>query len=426
MIGDASARAVGAARWRGPFIRPLYDSYCFTQIPRLVGSLLVPGADAAVQTLLLGRLAGAYETVILVWIDAFGWRFLEQYGEQYPFLRRLVREGVVTKLTSQFPSTTAAHSATIHTGLEVGQSGVYEWFYYEPLLDAMIAPLLFSFAGDRARNTLERTGVAPEQLYPRTTLYQALGRHGVRSFAFGSRDYTPSPFSRVVCDGAELVPFVTFHDALNRLAELALRERGPTYLFLYSGSVDLAGHRHGVNSAEFRGEIDTCFRLLESVLHTRLAGRLENALLLVTADHGQVEAHPAKTIYLNRLIPGIERWMETTGQGRPRVPAGSCRDMFLHIREERLEEARVRLQERLAGRAEVQLVRDLIAEGFFGSAPPSRAFLSRVGNLVILPYEHQSVWWHEEGRFAQAFYGHHGGLTPAEMETFLAALPLSK
>ena len=44
---------------------------------------------------------------------------------------------------------------------------------------------------------------------------------------------------------------------------------------------------------------------------------------------------------------------------------------------------------------------------------------SRAGNLVILPYRYESVWWYEKNKFEMRFYGHHGGLTPQEMETVL-------
>src|SRR5579859_3627366 len=137
MINEASVRQVDAARWSPHFTRPLYDTYCFSQIPSVVRALFDPSADQRAARRLLGPLAGSYDHVVLFFVDAFGWRFFERYQDRYPFLRRIVKQGVVTKLTSQFPSTTAAHVTAIHTGLPVGESGVYEWFYYEPLLDAM-------------------------------------------------------------------------------------------------------------------------------------------------------------------------------------------------------------------------------------------------------------------------------------------------
>jgi len=60
----------------------------------------------------------------------------------------------------------------------------------------------------------------------------------------------------------------------------------------------------------------------------------------------------------------------------------------------------------------------LIADGYFGARVSSR-FRERVGNLVILPYRYESVWWYEKDKFEQRFYGHHGGLTSQEMETIL-------
>jgi hypothetical protein len=41
---------------------------------------------------------------------------------------------------------------------------------------------------------------------------------------------------------------------------------------------------------------------------------------------------------------------------------------------------------------------------------------------VILPHDRQSVYWYQKGRYGQDFYGHHGGLVPAEMDIPLLAL----
>jgi hypothetical protein len=72
--------------------------------------------------------------------------------------------------------------------------------------------------------------------------------------------------------------------------------------------------------------------------------------------------------------------------------------------------------EAVQDKADVYTVNELIDEGLFGPEPLSPTFLSHVGNLVILPRKYETVWWYEEGRFEQKFYGHHGGLSPEEME----------
>src|SRR5262245_3721872 len=228
MINEESIRAVGASRLDAEFGRPLYSSYSFAQIPQAVHYLLTGTGAPGLPLDTLGD-ARQYDRVILLVIDALGWRFIEQYADDYPFLRRLVAEGIVSKLSSQFPSTTAAHMTTIHTGLTVGASGVFEWFYYEPLLDRIIAPLLFSFAGDKERNTLRAADIAPRELYPTTTLYQELAHDDIRSFVFQHQDYAYSPFSKAVTAGAQVIAYATLAEALVNFTQRVLTEKGRAY-----------------------------------------------------------------------------------------------------------------------------------------------------------------------------------------------------
>jgi hypothetical protein len=67
-------------------------------------------------------------------------------------------------------------------------------------------------------------------------------------------------------------------------------------------------------------------------------------------------------------------------------------------------------------------VEALIEEGIFGTV--GERLRERVGNLVVLPYAGQTVYWREEGRFVMDKRGHHGGLTPREMDTGVYLLPL--
>jgi predicted AlkP superfamily pyrophosphatase or phosphodiesterase len=400
-------------------MRPLYDSYGFAQIPQTIRYCLTDSEQKGVPFGERDDLYQKYDAVVLLFVDAFGWRFFEKYHQRSPFLARAVEQGLVSKLTSQFPSTTAAHVTTIHTGLPVGESGVYEWYYYEPLLDRMIAPLLFSFAGDSERDTLASTGVAAQALYPSQTLYQELQPHGVDSVVFQHLTYAHSPYSKIVTKGARMLPYRTLPEALVNLGQLLDRQKRKAYYFLYVDTIDSICHRYGPDSPQTAAEIEAFLAIMELIFQQHRSGKQQRTLFLLTADHGQIAIDPATTIYINQRFPQILPYLVTNRAGQPLAPAGSSRDMFLHIKDAHLDQAQALLQQALAGRAEVYCVQELIEQGFFGTTSPSAAFMSRVGNLVILPYEHETVWWYEAGRFEQKFYGSHGGLSRDEMETLL-------
>ncbi|HET6821800.1 MAG TPA: alkaline phosphatase family protein [Anaerolineales bacterium] len=384
------------------FIKPRYDEGGFAGIPDRIKSAFA---------------SGEYDAVVLFLVDGFGWRFFERFQDA-PFLKRLAKQGRVEKLISQFPSTTAAHLTTIHTGWNVGQSGVHEWIYYEPLVDAIIAPLLFSYAGLWERDLLKPTGIQPAYLYPRGMFYPELKQMGVKPFVFGIRDYTPSTYSRAVMDGAELRAFKTFSEALINVGLLLEEQKQPAYIYLYLDKIDSLAHEYGPAAPQTEAEIETFLLMMEYYFERVFNGK--RILFLMTADHGQVEIDPKTTIYLNRApqFSGVERFLKTNLKGQLLVPAGSPRDMFLYVKDDVLEEAQSFLTPRLEGKADVVKTETLIDDGYFGPEVSSR-FRERAGNLVILPYRYESVWWYEKDKFEQRFYGHHGGLTPQEMETVL-------
>jgi len=381
------------------FVKPRYDTGGFAGIPARIRE---------------HRASGEYDAVVLFLIDGFGWRFFEKFQDA-PFLKRLTENGNVEKLTAQFPSTTAAHVTTIHTGQPVGQSGVYEWFYYEPQLDRIIAPLLFSYAGDSERDTLKGI-VKGAKLYPNQTLYQELNKQGVHTHVFGVRDYTPSTYSNVVTKGAKLHSFKTLPEALVNLGLLLDSSKAPAYINFYFENIDSTCHKYGPTSLQTEAEIEA-YLLIMDYFFTRVFPSKKKVLFLMTADHGVSEVDPKTTIFLNKekLFKGVERFFKTNRNGESLVPAGSARDMFLYVRDELLDEAQEFLAKRLEGKAEVVKSTWLMENGYFG-AEISPRFRARAGNLVILPYRYESVWWYEKDKFEQRFYGHHGGLTPQEME----------
>ncbi len=194
------------------FIKPRYDSGGFAGTPNRIKEAFA---------------SKKYDAVVLFFIDAFGWRFYERFQDS-KFIKRIAKHGKIEKLTSQFPSTTAAHVTTMHTGLPVGMSGVHEWIYYEPKVDQIIAPLLFSHSGTKERDTLNPKRVNAADIYPKGILYPELKKMGVDSFNFGLRDYTPSTYSNFVMEGSEMRPYKTLSEAFVNIGLLLEKQKNPT------------------------------------------------------------------------------------------------------------------------------------------------------------------------------------------------------
>lgn len=426
MLNATSLNAVNNARFAQHFVKPLYDSYSFANLPNTIYSLLTGVKQQMLPLDVLGTLPTRYNKVVLLFIDAFGWRFFDQYTDRYPLLKTFLQRGSVSKLTAQFPSTTPPHVTCINTGLNVAQSGIYEWYYYEPLVDAVITPLRFSYAGDMRQDTLKAAGLPSETFYPTHTFHQTLQSRGIQSHVFQHASYVRSTYSNAILRGAtSRNAFRTLEDGLDKLTARVLnKEESPAYYLFYYDKIDATCHTFGPNSPEMTQALDYLFQSIDQLFYQRLYRLTGDTLLILTADHGQIEVSPHTTFYLNREIPELVRYLQTNRQGLPLVPTGSARDMFLHIKEEMLDEALALLKQRLVTRADIHLTRDLIQQNFFGSTTPSTAFLSHVGNVVILPHPRETVWWYEEDRFEMHFWGHHGGLTAEEMEIPLLLLPL--
>ncbi len=311
MIDPASVEAVEAARWRDDLTLPLTGTYCFDGIPEtiawLAGAAATPGLPAAS----LGPLAPPYERVVLVLADALGWHRLAAFGDE-PFARRLLDDGHVLRLTTQFPSTTTAHVTTLCTGRPVGETGFYEWYQFHEAADGLVGPLLYARPGE----TPGSLPVEPAAFYDfGETFVQSLVRRGVPATSFQNGLYATSPFSQCALAGAEVISFWEPGEALRLAAEV---ERG--FAFVYLDAVDAACHAAGPGSEEATAATRASLDALEHLVSQLQPG----TLLAITADHGHVAANPETCLYLNRIWPELGGLLSIAAPGRlaaRRVPA---------------------------------------------------------------------------------------------------------
>jgi hypothetical protein len=419
VINERSLATVAAARLPGGRVRPLYDSYGFARIPGTLLQLFGERAADALPDDVLPELDGAPPRVVAVLLDAFGWAFVERFADRAPLLARLREQGIVSKLTTQFPSTTTAHVTTLHTAQPVGEHGSYEWYVYEPSLDRLICPLTAAFAGE-PRGGLLAAGADLSAVYPQADgLARRLGRLGAETHLVQPAETVETPFTRLVCSGGT-VHGVEGARAGAALAARLARAAAPSLTLLYLDDFDTSGHELGPGDPRSEAVALELLDAVELELVDALAGT-PGALVLLFADHGQLPTDPKRCVYVNERCPQLVPLLRRGADGRPLAPAGSARDLFLHVREGALDDALGLLADLFGDDAWVAPTAQLAADGVFGPRISAR-FRERVGDIVVLPRAGVEAWWREPGLFEQDKLGHHGGLEPAEAETWLGAL----
>jgi hypothetical protein len=418
VILKSSFDAVRRATYRDVFLKPLYGSYCFSGLPTLIQNNF--GVENCLSEIPLDVLPGGslgFEKVVMVLVDGLGWRFFDEGLSSHPLFHRFQSEGVVAKLTSMFPSTTVAHVVAMATGMLPAQTGILEWYQYEPVFGDVICPLLYNFAGDKSRRKLSEWNSEIHAVFPNASLSCALASVGVRSHIYQPKAHVSSVFSKATSGVASLVPYTNAQECFDALSE-RMKIPGKAYHFLYLDALDAQCHESGPSSRKSMAEANNILSLLEGRLFGREASRWRDTLVIVTADHGLVDTNLQSVVYVNEVWPGLSKLLKRAPRtGLPIAPCGGMgRNLFLHVEPQCIGEVRETLTQLLRQKAVVASVFDLLEDGIFGTNIPSKSFFERAGSLVVLPHAHESVWWLEEGKHRVEARGNHGGLSRQEME----------
>ncbi len=406
-------------------VRPDYAGYCLSNLPSTILSIFGIGQSRPVLPKdALGNVeTSEADNVILVLCDGFGHNEgRRQKGKG--FVGAISSKGSVRPITTVFPSTTAAALTTVCTGLTPQEHGLPEWFVYMDEVGEVIATLPFSRVGERRRDTLEGV-LNPRALFDGNTIFHELNEDGVNCVSLTNRNLAFSTYSTVSRGGSDVLPYGAASELTVSLRRLVERSRGQNFFYAYWSYVDTIEHVHGPGTDEAEVEASMISHAFQEGFLSRLdRDAAKRTLILVTADHGQLRVNPAETVYMNRyrkLVKALQR----SQSGAMVPPWGSPRDLYLRVDEEKVEDTRRYLERKLDGVAAVLTTKEAIDGGLFGINKPSRKFLRRIGNLMILPYGNNLVWFRYENANPFDLRGHHGGLTDDEMTVPLAAARVS-
>ncbi|MBF6465853.1 alkaline phosphatase family protein [Nocardia beijingensis] len=369
------------------FVAPRYGSGSLADLfPSVLAGLGVPGEEDR-----LGLRLDADQVCVLL-VDGLGYEDLVANPAAAPFLSGLAP----IRLTAGFPTTTATSLASLGVGVPPGEHGIVGYLFHVPGYDRLFTPLSWRLHG--APKSDLRRELIPTEFQPRTTVFQRAAADGIAVAQVSPRDQAGSGLTEAVLRGCEFRPQLSFGDLVAGVSE-ALRAGPRSLVYTYHGDLDLTGHVRGPSARAWKLELTHADRLAAALADELPAG----AALLVTADHGMVQLDDRLDF---DTTPALQAGVRALG-GEPRAR---------HVYTEPGAESDVAAawQATLGADFEVIDRAEAVSRGWFGPivAP---AIARRIGDLVVVARGRRGVIRTGAEPLQSRLVGHHGSLTPAEM-----------
>lgn len=375
--------------------------YAGGSIVNLVSSL-IQGLGGTSDYPALRQLSGtalqAPRHVALLVIDGLGADWLAARSPNGLLMRALH-----ARLTTVFPSTTAAAIPTFLTGDAPLQHGLTGWHTYIGELACVmtVLPGRPRFGGV----TYRRAGVDPLSIIGGTPLFNRIRAKGVQ---IATPDIVGSDFNQALQGVAKALPCEGLQDLFRQAARVlkpwGRNNRERSYLYLYWSKLDAIGHEFGMESAAAEAHLRELELAIEQFLET-IAGT--DTLLLVSADHGQIDSMREDEINLEHY-PSVAQHLSLPLCGEPRAA-------FCYLRSGHEAEFLQACREDFGKRVEVVSTALLTEQGFFGTGRPHPRFWERVGDYCLLPTGQGVIRQRLMFERSLQHIGAHGGLTDAEL-----------
>lgn len=350
---------------------PTYDGACITSV---VPALLEPGDDAPPW---LPAVAAEADRVVLLVLDGLGWTQLQSRRHLTPTLASM--EG--GPITTVAPSTTATALTSITTGMTPGQHGVVG--YRLAVEGEVLNVLRWSTTGGDARQTIPPSKIQPQAAFC-----------SQRPPVLTRTEFEQSGFTLAHLDGTRFTGYRTLGTLTAELARLA--RGGEPFIYAYYEGLDKVSHEYGLGE-----QYDQELRWLDHLVASVLESLPQGTVLLVTADHGQVEVRADAIVLPSDVMAHVSM---QSGEGRFR---------WLHARSGRTEALRDAAVDLLGDHAWVRTRDEAIEQGWYGPTV-TEAAAGRLGD-VLLAAKGLVAFYDPLDTGPYVLVGRHGSLTEDEM-----------
>jgi Type I phosphodiesterase / nucleotide pyrophosphatase len=365
-------------------VAPDYAGAC---VSGLIPALLGPRGTADLPHWFPEVVRGAKQVVLLV-LDGLGWTQLQRFGDFMPAVSAMQGRAITTVA----PSTTATALTSIATGMAPGEHGVVGYRF--ALRGEVLNTLRWSTASGDARRR-----------FPAREIQPIPGFCGASVPVVTKAEFAGSGFSDAHLRGGRLCGWRATSTLVWRIRTEV--EAGAPFVYAYYDGIDKVAHEFGLSGA-YQAELIGADRIV-----TELLARLpEGTVLLITADHGQVDCAGGT------VSPHPDVLAQTAMQ------SGEGRFRWLHAKNGAATALADAARAHHGHHAWVHTVDEVIDAGWLGPrvSPEARR---RLGDVALIA---QGITSFDDPADSGPYVliSRHGSLTPDEMLVPLVAAPCTR
>lgn len=287
-----------------------------------------------------------YKNVVVMLFDGMGTEILKKHARNAQFLLANLRDTI----SSVFPPTTTAATTSIQSGLTPTEHAWLGWSVYFKEFNQTVN--LFPNTDFLTDEPLSRCNAA-QTVIPYKSIEQKINETGKYKAYFVSK-------------------YASVHvDTLEELAQTTLelcQMPGEKYVYTYWNQPDFDMHDLGVGHAKISEQIQL---VNDTVLH--LCKKLEDTLLVVTADHGLVDVNWVTL----QDYPDVLQCLE-------RTPSIESRALTFFVKQGMHDAFKERFLKHFGNDYVLLSKREVLQKGIFGDGTPHPKFDDFLGDYLAV------------------------------------------
>lgn len=351
-------------------IWPDYEN-CIANLPNsILKKWKIPAAGGTLS-LADKYLQKDYKNVVVLMLDGMGKVILEDVlDENGPFRSHLA--GIYE---SVFPSTTVAATTSAMSGLQPCEHCWLGWECYYPQVDKNVTVFLNTIQGteEPAADYNVAWTVTPYENVA-TTINKA-----------GGKAYGCAPF---------VAPYPKSIEELCAQMKDLCEKPEQKYIYAYWNQPDGLLHRNGCGSKVVKEALEN----IEANVN-KLAGELEDTLLIVTADHGHIDNDYVVLQNYPQICDCLVR-----------LPSLEPRALNFFIKEDKKEIFEKEFRKEFGDKFLLMPMEEAINNNLFGTGKHHENFRAMLGDYLAIATDNVTIYYNDERWISM-----HGSLTENEM-----------